>query len=93
MRVLLAMIEDRKELLDIINRDFDGRLKVYIGHELGCPQMDNCSLIVSSYRIKSRQSGRLAVLGPLRMQYSSIIPTLEYISDVLSDVLDNAWEG
>ena len=73
----------------IINRDFDGRLKVYIGRELGCPQLDNCSLIVSSYRIKNRPRGRLAVLGPLRMQYSHIIPTLEYISDVLSDVLDN----
>jgi len=89
MRMLLGMIEDRKELLDIINRDFSGRLKVYIGRELGCPQMDNCSLVVSSYRIKNRPHGRLAVLGPLRMQYSYIIPALEYISDVLSDVLDN----
>lgn len=89
MRMLLKMIEDRRGLLDIINRDFNGKLKVYIGHELGCPQMDNCSLVVSGYRIKDRQSGRLAVLGPLRMQYSYIIPTLEYISEVLSEVLDN----
>ena len=89
MRMLLKMIEDRKGLLDIINRDTDDKLKVYIGHELGCPQMDNCSLVVSGYRIKDRQSGRLAVLGPLRMQYNYIIPTLEYISEVLSDVLDD----
>jgi len=89
MRMLLKMIEDRRGLLGIINRDFDGKLMVYIGRELGCPQMDNCSLVVSGYRIKDRQSGRLAVLGPLRMQYNYIIPTLEYISEVLSEVLDN----
>ena len=89
MRMLLEMIEDRRELLDIINRDLDGSLKVYIGRELGYPQMSNCSLVVSGYRIKDRQSGRLAVLGPLRMQYNSIIPTLEYISEVLSEVLGN----
>ena len=88
-RVLLRMIEDRRSILDIINRDFDGKLKVYIGHESGCPQMDNCSLVVSTYRIKNKRSGRLAVLGPLRMQYNYIIPTLEYISEVLSGVLDN----
>ncbi len=89
MRMLLKMIEDRKDLLDIINRDFDGKLRVYIGRELGCPGMDNCSLVVSGYRIKDRQSGRLAILGPLRMQYSYSISTLEYISEVLSEVLDS----
>lgn len=89
MRRLIQMIEDRQSLLDIINRDFSGKVKVYIGHELGCPQMDNCSLVVSSYRLKNKHCGRLAVLGPLRMKYNHIIPALEYISQTLSEVLDN----
>lgn len=89
MRLLLKMIEDRRGLLDIINRDFGEKVKVYIGRELGCSHIDNCSLVVSSYHIKNRQSGRLAVLGPVRMQYNYIIPTLGYISETLSEVLDN----
>lgn len=87
MRILIKMIEDKQRLLDIINRDFKGKVKVYIGKELGCSEMENCSLVVSSYRRKNRPSGRLAVLGPVRMEYNHIIPTVEYISDVLSDVL------
>ncbi len=86
--LLIKMIEDKERLLNIINRDFDGKSRVYIGDELGCPDMNNCSLVVSGYRRKNRLSGRLAVLGPMRMEYRHIIPSLEYISDVLSEFLD-----
>ncbi|MBI4972919.1 MAG: hypothetical protein HZA27_02045 [Candidatus Omnitrophica bacterium] len=87
-RLLLKIIEEKAQLLDIINRDFKGRVKVYIGEELGCPQMDNCSLVVSTYNLKNKPSGRLAVLGPMRMRYNHIIPALEYVSDVLTEVLE-----
>jgi len=89
IRVLVKAIEDKKYLLDIINRDFSGRVKVYIGSELECPGMENCSLVVSGYRHKDRPMGRLAVLGPVRMEYGHIIPTLAYISDTLTEALNN----
>lgn len=89
IRLLFKIVEDRRHLLDIINRDFPEKVKVYIGRELGCPEMENCSLVVSGYRRKNRLSGRLAVLGPVRMEYRHIIPALEYISGVLTGVLDN----
>ncbi len=89
LSILIKIIEDKQRLLDIINRDFPEKVKVYIGHEIGCPEMESCSLVVSSFRLKDRPSGRLAVLGPVRMEYKQIIPTLEYISEVLTGVLDN----
>ncbi len=88
MRILMKMIEDKQNLLDIINRDTSDKVQVYIGSELGCPGMQNCSLVVSSFQIKHKPSGRLAVLGPARMEYRKIIPTLEYVSEVLNEVLD-----
>jgi heat-inducible transcriptional repressor len=88
IRILMRIIEDKQRLLDIINRDFTEKVKVYIGHELGCPEMEHCSLIVSSYWLKSQPSGRIAVLGPVRMEYKHIIPTLEYISEVLTETLN-----
>ena len=88
IRLLVSLMEDKKRLLDIINRDFSGKVKVYIGSELGLPEMENCSLVVSSFKLKNRSSGRLAVLGPMRMQYNHIIPAMEYISEALSQVLE-----
>ncbi len=88
IRLLVRLIEDKKRLLDIINRDFSGKVKVYIGSELGFPEMESCSLVVSSFKLKNQPSGRLAVLGPMRMEYNHIIPAMEYISEVLSQVLE-----
>ena len=87
LRLLIKVLEDKQRLLDIVNRDFDEKVKVYIGSELGLPEMGNCSLVVSCFSRKGSPSGRLAVLGPVRMEYRHIIPTLEYISGVLSDCL------
>lgn len=89
IRLLVKLMEDKKRLLDIINRDFSGPVKVYIGSELGFPEMENCSLVVASYKMRNQPSGRLAVLGPMRMEYKHIIPTLEYVSEVLSLVLED----
>lgn len=89
MRLLIKAIEDKERLLEVINRDLSDESMVYIGSELNCPEMENCSLVVSSYRRKNKPQGKLAVLGPVRMEYRRIIPTLDYISEVLSEALEN----
>jgi heat-inducible transcriptional repressor len=89
IRLLISALEEKQHLLEIINRDFNDKVKVYIGHELGCPEMGNCSLVVSTYKRKKKPQGKIAVLGPVRMEYEHIIPALSYISDVLSDFLEN----
>lgn len=89
IRLLIKLIEDRQGLLDIINRDFPQKIKVYIGEELGCPEMENCALVVSCYHSRDKSLGRLAVLGPMRMEYKHTIPALGYISDALSEVINN----
>lgn len=88
MRLLIKAIEDKQQLLGLINRDFSDKARVYIGRELQRPEMEDCSLVVSDYRRKNKPQGKLAVLGPLRMDYNHIIPALEYISDALSEALE-----
>lgn len=89
IRLLIRLLEERGHLLSVINRELDDEVRVYIGDELECPQVLNCSLVVSSYRVKNKPSGRIAVLGPMRMQYQQVIPALEYISEMLSDALSD----
>lgn len=88
IRLLIGAIEEKQRLLEIINRDFSDKVKVYIGHELGCPEMSNCSLVVSSYKRRQKPQGKIAVLGPVRMEYDHIIPAIAYISDVLSEFME-----
>ncbi len=87
-RYLIKIIEDKSQLLDILNRDFKERVRIYIGSELECAEINNCALAVTTYSAKNKPLGRMAVLGPTRMQYQHIIPALEYVSDILSDTLN-----
>ncbi len=89
MRLLIKIIEDKHHLLGLINRDFSDKARVYIGREMDSPEMEDCSLVVSDYRRRNKPQGKLAVLGPVRMEYNRIIPALEYISDVLSEALED----
>jgi len=89
MRALLKLLEDKQNLLKIINREFAQKTKVYIGEELECEGIENFSLVICRYHLKNRPSGKIAVLGPVRMEYSHTIPTLEYISEILTEVLQN----
>ena len=92
IRLLLKIFEEKELLLNIINRDFREKVKIYIGKELDCAEIEECALVISSYCIKSQPKGRIAVLGPKRLEYKHIIPALEFISEVLTETLDKFKE-
>jgi transcriptional regulator of heat shock response len=87
IRFLIRLIEEKRRLLEIIRKHNSRKVAVYIGEELGCEGTENCAILISSYNMKEQPVGRLAVLGPRRMEYSHVIPALEYVSEVLSEVL------
>ncbi len=84
---ILETLDEKKNLLEVINRTQKGKIEVLIGEEIACDDIDSCSLVVSQYQSKNGASGRLAVLGPTRMNYNRVIGSLEYLSDVLEEVL------
>jgi len=88
IKLIIKMIEEKRKLLNVINRELKhGKISVYIGDELECSEMKNCALIVSSYNIRNKPIGRIAVLGPARMEYRHAIPVVEYVSEVLTGIL------
>lgn len=89
LRRIIKTLESRQELLDLINRQEGAKIKIFIGQELGCEGMEGCALVISSYAPKRKPGGKLAVLGPARMEYQHIIPTLEYVSQALTDALED----
>lgn len=89
IRGILKILDEKKRLLEIINQDLEKKLKVYIGGELPCKEIAHCSLVVSTYGIEDRPFGRIAVLGPRSMNYGQVIPTIEYVSELLGRALED----
>ncbi len=87
---VVRLLEGRKKLLELISQELDKPLKVYIGEEIGDPQIGQaCSLVVSTYKRGKKDKGRIAVLGPCRMSYCKTLSALEYVASLLNEMLED----
>jgi heat-inducible transcriptional repressor len=89
LALLVGLLEEKKKLLEILNQESPGELRVYIGTEIAAPVIgDVCSLVVSNYHSGKKQKGKIAVLGPRRMSYGQTVSALEFVSRTLNDILE-----
>jgi heat-inducible transcriptional repressor len=86
VRSLLNAIEQEDIIYRLLELEHPG-IKVTIGHENNIQEIQNCSVITASYSIGGQQIGKLAILGPTRMEYTRVISLLDYTSKDLTKVL------
>ncbi len=87
---ILAALDEKEKLLEVINRDLAKKIDILIGREMECSDIDGCSLVVSKYKSKQGPSGRIAILGPTRMDYNRVVSTLDYFSGLVEELLVGA---
>jgi len=75
---------DRRELVKLIG-EREG-LSIRFGSDLQLIPMENCTIISVPYHISDVDKGTIAVLGPTRMDYSKVIPLVEYIASNLGKI-------
>lgn len=68
----------------VSNRD---ELSVLIGRENFFREMENSSMILSSYKIGTEDAGSLGIIGPTRIDYARLIPSIRFISRIVSSIL------
>lgn len=74
----LLKVLDNKEVLRVIGRDKG--LSFKIGREAEFMPTDQCTIISVPYRVSEGEFGTIALIGPVRMDYSKVIPLMEYIA-------------
>jgi transcriptional regulator of heat shock response len=84
IRDILKTLEEKEQILEMINRRLKQKIQIYIGHEIACSDMGDCSLAVSPYKTGSGLTGRLAILGPTRMDYQKVVSALDYFSELMA---------
>lgn len=89
VRILLKLFDDKKELLELLNEDLtvDG-VKIHIGDENRFEELRELSVITANYKIRGLKKGNLGIVGPLRMDYSALIPLIDFHSRTIEAVLD-----
>ena len=86
-----AMIENRKQLTDILTNAFSG-VNVMFGKEDETFVVSNSSIITSSFEKDGHKAGGFGVIGPMRLDYKKIIPYIEYFSSKVTNMLSTETE-
>jgi heat-inducible transcriptional repressor len=89
LQAIFRAFESQEPLLSIMREDLDkDGTRVYIGKENPYEDIQECSLVLSNFKVNNRSLGTLGVIGPCRMSYAKVISAVEYMSRILSNKID-----
>ncbi len=92
LRDVVRAFEDKGQIVRMLNQVLDADLpgvKMMIGDEMNSLGVQDFSLIASGYGRGSQRVGSLGVIGPMRMDYGRVVPLVEYMAGVLSNLLED----
>ena len=85
---LMELTEQRGLLRVLVPSEISRKgVHVIIGKENKSPAMQHCSVVICRYGLPEEATGTIGVVGPTRMPYSRTIPTVYYLSSILSQLL------
>src|SRR3989344_3633091 len=78
---------DKAEIINQIfsNMAFEDQIKILFGEELNMPYLEGCGFVIAKYHSPTH-TGMLGVVGPSRLNYPVVIPTMRYFSQLLSEI-------
>ena len=79
---LLHMIDQQAALVDLVTDDVE-ETHVRFGRDLG--DVEDLAVVTTTYELPTGGTGRIGVIGPLRMNYSRTIRVVEEVSESLGD--------
>jgi heat-inducible transcriptional repressor len=88
VRQLFDTFSRKARLMSVLNRMIhaDG-VRVLIGSENELTSGLDFSLVATSYGLRSRPLGSVAIFGPSRMEYPRLVPLVRYLGEALSRML------
>jgi len=87
---LLGFIERRQEMLGIIGSN-DSPVQIFIGHESAAMPLSESSVLIARYNIGQNAAGAIGLIGPVRMNYSELLPHVEYFAQTLGKLLSETY--
>jgi heat-inducible transcriptional repressor len=91
LRLLFDDLEKKDSLIEILNLAESGSgVRIFIGSENKLFSLSGSSLIVAPYRDDDdRIVGAVGVIGPTRLNYSRIVPMVDYTAQLVSRLSRN----
>ena len=87
---LFTMLEEQDIVANILHDEGEGQsVTVRIGEETKLSPINDCSIIEATFTDHDVVLGKLAVLGPARMEYAKIIGLLDFMKQHMTQMLSH----
>ena len=90
-RGLLELLSDSDRMTDLLAGS-TAPVSVLFGEESGVDALRPAVLVIAGFRLGNARIGRMGVVGPTRMNYSYLVPSIEYFAKGLGTRLSSAWK-
>ena len=89
---LMDMLERRVALLHVLRSALaEPGVYIRIGKENELPALRSLALVAEGYGLASRKLGTVSVIGPVRMDYATVITTVREAAHALSRFVEDAY--
>src|SRR3989344_5693156 len=89
-KTVLTMLDGEESLRSILARAVgEAPVHVLLGEELGMDYLEPCGFVFAHFGAGKKHSGSIGVIGPARMRYARVIPTIRYFSNLLGEMSNN----
>jgi len=79
MKQLFTAFEEKSLLVKMLDKSFERQdIHVYLGSESCIEGFEGLSFVIAPYHVDNTTSGTLGLIGPVRMDYSRIVPLVSY---------------
>jgi heat-inducible transcriptional repressor len=92
-REFISFVEDKDSVAKLLQYTGENDLDICIGSENKNYELRDCSLITATYKFNGKLIGRIGVIGPTRMDYNNVISTVKSISDAISEIINQNFNG
>lgn len=79
---ILSFIEEHSEVKKLITAEV-GEIKIQIGQNIANSELKPFSILDICYKVKEKGKGRIALIGPVRINYRLCTTYLKYFADIL----------
>lgn len=87
-RSVLRTLEEKDQIARLLDRTLNAPgICVFIGAEASLANLDDISVVAASYGGEDHPLGTIGVIGPSRMNYSKVIPLVDFTADVITEML------
>ena len=90
LKRILRAFEEKSVIFRLLDRAMESRaIQVSVGLENTVEELPDISVVASGYRQGVSSVGSIGLIGPVRMDYSRVIPLVEYAASLLTTMFED----